>query len=99
MKAARIKPTSFEIQVPAFVEIGDTIKQGETTVQYDLYLDTRNGYAGFPGAVQRANALKFANSSNNYTVAMTAGTFNLDSKLTASGCPGTSTDRALAEVC
>src|SRR3989338_3448149 len=26
MKAARIKPTSFEIQVPAFVEIGDKIE-------------------------------------------------------------------------
>lgn len=34
MKAARIKPTSFEIQVPAFVEIGDKIEIDTRTAEY-----------------------------------------------------------------
>ena len=34
MKPARIKPTSFEIQVPAFVEIGDKIEIDTRTDEY-----------------------------------------------------------------
>jgi elongation factor P len=34
MKAARIMPTSFEIQVPAFVEIGDKIEIDTRTAEY-----------------------------------------------------------------
>lgn len=34
MKPARIKPTSFEIQVPAFVEIGDKIEIDTRTHEY-----------------------------------------------------------------
>ncbi len=34
MKAARIKPTNFEIQVPAFVEIGDKIEIDTRTHEY-----------------------------------------------------------------
>jgi len=34
MKPARIKPTGFEIQVPAFVEIGDKIEIDTATLEY-----------------------------------------------------------------
>ncbi|HET7773311.1 MAG TPA: elongation factor P [Burkholderiaceae bacterium] len=34
MKPARIKPTNFEIQVPAFVEIGDKIEIDTRTAEY-----------------------------------------------------------------
>jgi len=34
MKPARIKPTSFELQVPAFVEIGDKIEIDTRTDEY-----------------------------------------------------------------
>ena len=34
MKPARIKPTGFELQVPAFVEIGDKIEIDTRTDEY-----------------------------------------------------------------
>ncbi|MEK9775674.1 MAG: elongation factor P, partial [Quisquiliibacterium sp.] len=34
MKPARIKPTGFEIQVPAFVEIGDKIEIDTRSAEY-----------------------------------------------------------------
>jgi len=34
MKPARIKPTNFEISVPAFVEIGDKIEIDTRTAEY-----------------------------------------------------------------
>jgi elongation factor P len=34
MKSARIKPTGFEVQVPAFVEIGDKIEIDTATAEY-----------------------------------------------------------------
>jgi predicted regulator of amino acid metabolism with ACT domain len=61
------------------------ILAGSNVAQYDLFLDTRNGFGEFPGAAARANALKAANAETNYTVEMTAGTFNLDNKIVASG--------------
>jgi elongation factor P len=34
MKPARVKPTGFEVQVPAFVEIGDKIEIDTRTGEY-----------------------------------------------------------------
>ena len=34
MKPARLKPTNFEIQVPAFVDIGDKVEVDTRTAEY-----------------------------------------------------------------